>query len=132
MFLNKPGKNSCQVKPTFNSLANPEEPHSTTDGESLLENYKNPVHCMTNLAATFLGFACDMEVVGWFLDEQLQRMRIMIEESHEILGWYNIMDQEHMTMWGSFGQHWTWPRFRMGYLFDGTEDSSHRNLYLHQ
>ena len=56
---------------------------------------------MSDLAATFLGFARDAESSALLLGEDLDRLCIQTEAAHGRLGQDKDTEQEHGTVWGA-------------------------------
>ena len=54
---------------------------------------------MSDLAATFLGFARDAEASALVLDKYLERIHIQTETNHGKMGQYEDMDWEHGEVW---------------------------------
>ena len=56
---------------------------------------------MSDLAATFLGFARDAEASDLILGKELDMIFIQTEAAHGKLGQDKSLDREHGTLWGA-------------------------------
>ena len=59
-----------------------EDKLETSDGEGLLDYIKNIVPYVSNMDATLLVFAWDVEALEQFLSYELGRLRIRTESDH--------------------------------------------------
>ena len=66
----------------------------------MLTNIKKLATYVSDLAATFLGFAHDAEASDLVLGEDLENISIQTEASHVRMGQDKDMDQEHGKVWG--------------------------------
>ena len=56
---------------------------------------------VSDIEATFLGFACDAEALDLVFCKDLERIRIRNEVAHGRLGQDEDMERKHRTVWGS-------------------------------
>ena len=56
---------------------------------------------MSDLVATFSGFARDVEDLAQILTDDLERLRVQKNLAHERLGQDDDMERKHGTVWGS-------------------------------
>ena len=75
-----------------------EEPPEDLDNQGVLTYIKKLDTYVSDLADTFLGFACDLEDSALILGKDFDKIRIRAEADHRSLGQDKDMEREHRTV----------------------------------
>ena len=100
LLLGTSRKQESSGKSDLRNLSDLEEPPEAPNNQGMLTHIKKLATYVSDLAANFLGFACDAEASVLVLGEDLEIIHIQTEAAHGRLRQDEDMDQEHGKVWG--------------------------------
>ena len=99
LFLGTPGKQESERNATLRNISELEEPPEDPDNQGMMTYIKKLAIYVSDLAASFFGFARYAEASALVLGEDLERICIQTKAASGRLVQYKEIDWEYGTVW---------------------------------